>query len=197
MTTITNRQTIALIPLSPDVQMSGFMQLAAAIYCRAQRDARSKSKHIGKNESHYARAFLANDPLAASIAEVNDCEYDGAVVAGYEIERKYFIEINDPCNGGRRSLTDAYPIVVYGYIQPIRRNKCGVASVIIVEQPFAFEWRALPTDEWIALDDYAGPSGAISESEYARLLAHVPGIRADHVSIARRRAMEEKRTKNL
>ena len=192
MTVIKQRQPIVSIPLPRDVRLACFVRLAMAIYCLAQRDVHSKSADAVE-ECASALSFLANDPLAESIAEASDCEHDGAVEAAYEIERKYFIEINDPHAGGRRGLTDARPVVVRGYIQPLRRNRRGISSVIIVEEPagFAETWRALPTDEWIALDEYNGPAGDITEREYARLLSHVPGVPVPHVSIARRRAMDD------
>lgn len=181
-----------------DVQAELSVRLVTAIYCRAQRDIHSQSRDADKHRQS-ALSFLANDPLAESIAEVSDCENSGAVKAAYEIERMYFIEINDPHAGGRRGLTDARPIIVRGYIQPLRRNRRGVSSVIIVEEPadFAATWRALPTDEWIALDEYNGPAGAVTESEYARLLSCVPGVPAPHVSIARRRALDDENSKDL
>jgi hypothetical protein len=203
MTVIKQRQPIVSIHLPHDVQADRIACLVTAIYCRAHRDVRSKSGDSIKHRQS-ALSFLANDPLAESIAEVSNCEHDGAVEAGYEIEHKYFIEINDPHAGGRRGLTDARPIIVLGYIQPLRRNRRGISNVIIVEEPadFAATWRALPTDEWIALDEYRspsgeiiagykGPAGYITEREYARLLSRVPGVPASHVSIARRRAMDD------
>jgi hypothetical protein len=202
MTIITQCQPIVSIHLPHDVQADRIACLVTAIYCRAHHDINSKSLDAGKHRKS-ALSFLVNDPLAESIAEISDCENSGAIEVGstelakvgYEIEHKYFIEINDPHAGGRRGLTDARPVVVRGYIQPLRRNRRGISSVIIVEEPtdFAAAWRALPTDEWIALDEYSGPAGDITEREYARLLSRVPGVPAPHVSIARRRAMDEGR----
>jgi hypothetical protein len=186
MTMIKARHPLVVVP--QDIQLAAVIRLAMAIYCRAQKDARRDTRHCAS-----AQAFLTHDSLAQSIGEVAECDEDGRMNAkNFVIESRYFIEINDPNESGRRGLTDEHPVVIRGYVQPLKRNQRGVSSVIIVEEPsgFAALWKAVPTDEWIDLgDDYAGVAGMITEREYALLLAHVPGIATAHVSSARRRAM--------
>jgi hypothetical protein len=189
---ILKRKRIATVRLPDDVMTECLVRLGLAIYCRAQRDVRSSS--LKQSARDHARSFLENSEMCQLIEDANDLHSNPPASADFVIVRRYFIEVNDPYDAGRRGLTQSVPLVIRGYVQPIKRSRRGVSSVIIVEEPaeFAALWKAIPTDEWVDLgDDYAGVVGEISEGEYARLLAHVPGIEAQHVSVARRRAMDE------
>ena len=97
----------------------------------------------------------------------------------------YYIELPDS-DEGHRHHTNAQPVVIKGSLVPLRP---GVGEVIVIEHPadMATSVRAVPATNWVQVE--ARVAGAISEREYALLLACVPGIAKHYVTAARRRAM--------
>ena len=101
-------------------------------------------------------------------------------------EQGFFIELPDSGDGGHRYHADARPIVIRGSIVPVRP---GAGAVIVVEQPadLAVTVRAVPVTNWVKVEtQHVGP---ITEREYARLLARVPGILQRYVAAVPQRAM--------
>jgi hypothetical protein len=169
-----------------------YCYLAAAILALAKRDAKSRSRNpdmIYNRRS--AVSFIGNSPLARSIGELFDCDitmlHGRRQFGGFLMEYQYFIEMNDA--SGKRGRTDDMPVVIYGYVQPLRP---GALNVIIVEEPtwFAEAWRAVPVDEWVALSDYRGDAGEVTEKKYAVLLSKVAGVPAQCRNAANRRALD-------
>jgi hypothetical protein len=173
-----------------DALADNYALLAATVLGEAWRDVAAR-KTASKRDKASAQTFLHHSPFADSIASV--CGVDliaelkqGGIPWSVPMTQSgYYIELPDS-DEGHRHHTDARPIVIKGSLVPLRP---GVGEVIVIEHPadMATSVRAVPATNWVQVD--AEVAGAISEREYARLLAHVPGIEKRYVVAARRRAM--------
>lgn len=175
-----------------DVLADNYVLLSAAVLGEAFRDAQRRWG-VSKRDQTSAQLFLQHSALADSMAGVCECEFDLAT----RVQRGrlpsvtmpqlvgYFVELPDSADGHRHHTNDR-PVVIRGCLTPLRP---GAGEVIVVEQPadLAVAVRAVPAKNWVQVE--ARVAGAITEREYARLLARVPGIERRYVTAARQRAM--------
>jgi hypothetical protein len=171
-----------------------YCYIAAAILALARRDAVSRStSQDARANRRSAEDFLQHSPFARIIGEWFDCDMMMSrnlrqqTARRFCVEYRFFIELNDET--GKRNLTEDKPVVIMGYVQPLKKGK---SSVIIVVGPseFAGQWKAVPVDEWVALDGYTGQAKEMTEKEYAVLLARVPGVSGPCRNAANRRALD-------